>query len=413
MSRPFSPDAPSLPISNPLSSGGLGIAAFALRKVLAAMDRGRLIFVLPDGTNVDCRGRSPGPEATLVIHKMRALRRLLFSGDVAFSEAYVQGEWSSPDLSAVIELAALNGDSFMRAIEGFAPARFVNWLTHRLRSNSRSGSRRNISFHYDLGNRFYGLWLDPMMYYSSGIYRTGAETLEEAQKNKVDRVLDVLDARNGERVLEIGCGWGGLAVALAHGGAGRVEGVTLSREQLAHARALVSGHALDSRIDLRLEDYRDIRGKFDRIVSLEMIEAVGREYWPVYFDTLRDRLSDDGHVVLQAITIEDARFEKYLTTPDFIQRYIFPGGTLPCPAALRAEAERAGLRLETVETFGDGYARTVADWRMRFNDNWPQIEAMGFDSSFRRLWDYYLCYCEGGFRAGAIDVGIYKLTHAR
>jgi cyclopropane-fatty-acyl-phospholipid synthase len=409
----ISPDAPGFTQAKWIPDAGFGLAASVLRKVLSAMDKGRLTFVFPDGTRADCRGRRPGPEATIVIHDKSALRRLLFSGDVAFAEAFIRGEWSTPDLAAVIEVAATNGDSFMRAIEGFPPARFANWLAHRLRANSRAGSRRNISAHYDLGNDFYRLWLDPQMFYSSGLYRSGDETLEQAQRNKVDFVLDLLDARKGESVLEIGCGWGGLAVAMAHGGAGPITGLTLSKEQLAHARGVVAAHADDARIDLRLEDYRDIRGKFDRIVSIEMIEAVGREYWPVYFATLRDRLAEGGHIVLQAITIEDSRFEKYLATPDFIQRYIFPGGALPCPSALADEAQRAGLRLETIETFGDGYARTLVEWRRRFHENWSQIEALGFDASFHRLWDYYLCYCEGGFRAGAIDVGLYKLTHSR
>jgi cyclopropane-fatty-acyl-phospholipid synthase len=412
MSHLSSPHAPRLPLSNDSAGWRMGIAALVLRRVLAAMERGRLIFVLPDGTRVDCRGKEDGPEATIVIHKMSALRRLLFSGDVAFAEAFIRGEWSSPDLAAAIEVAAVNGDAFMRAVEGSAPARFANWLMHRLRANSRSGSRRNISAHYDLGNDFYRLWLDPKMFYSSGIYRTGSETLEEAQDRKIDRVVELLDARNGESVLEIGCGWGGLAAPMAKAGAGAITGLTLSREQLAKARAIVAENGLEPKIDLRLEDYRDTGGVFDRIVSIEMIEAVGSEYWPIYFSTLRDRLAEGGHIILQAITIEDSRFKNYLTTPDFIQRYIFPGGALPCPSALQNEAQRAGLRLETVETFGDGYAKTLVEWRRRFHENWNQIEALGFDPSFRRLWDYYLCYCEGGFRAGAIDVGLYRLTHA-
>jgi cyclopropane-fatty-acyl-phospholipid synthase len=413
MSHLISPDTLRVSLSTRLAGGGLGLAALVLRKVLAAMDRGRLIFILPDGTRVDCRGPKSGPEATIVIHKMSALRRLLFSGDVAFAEAFIRGEWSSPDLAAAIEVAAVNGDSFMRAVEGFAPARFANWLAHRLRANSKQGSRRNIAAHYDLGNEFYRLWLDPSMFYSSGLYRSDGETLEEVQQNKVDRILELLDAKNGESVLEIGCGWGGLAVAAAAGGAAAVTGLTLSKEQLAYARDAVKRGGLDSRVDLRLQDYRDVSGKFDRIVSIEMIEAVGRDYWPIYFATLRERLAEGGHIVLQAITIEDCRFEKYMTTPDFIQRYIFPGGSLPCPRALREEAQRAGLRLETMETFGDGYARTLVEWRRRFNDNWSRIEALGFDPSFRRLWDYYLCYCIGGFRAGAIDVGLYRLTRTK
>jgi cyclopropane-fatty-acyl-phospholipid synthase len=412
MSDLISPGASRLHLHNSAAGYGSGFAAMVLRKILAAMERGRLTFILPDGLSVDCRGAKPGPEATIVIHKMSALRRLLLSGDVTFAEAFIRGEWDSPDLAAAIEVAAVNGDAFMRAVEGSAPARFANWLVHRLRANSRAGSRRNIAAHYDLGNEFYRLWLDPQMFYSSGIYRSGDETLEEAQQVKIDRILDLLDVRNGQSVLEIGCGWGGLAAAMAKAGAGAVTGLTLSREQLAHAQNVVACQGLASQVDLRLEDYRDVGGVFDRIVSIEMIEAVGPEYWAIYFATLRDRLAENGHIVLQAITIEDNRFENYMATPDFIQRHIFPGGALPCPRAMRKEAHRAGLRLETVETFGTGYARTLVEWRRRFHENWDQIEALGFDASFRRLWDYYLCYCEGGFRAGAIDVGLYRLTHA-
>jgi cyclopropane-fatty-acyl-phospholipid synthase len=412
MSNLISSDPARVSLSTRLGGGRSGLAALVLRRVLAAMERGRLTFILPDGARVDCRGPRPGPEATIAIHNLSALRRLLFSGDVAFAEAYVRGEWSSPDLAAAIEVAAVNGDAFMRAVEGSAPARFANWLAHRLRANSKQGSRRNIAAHYDLGNAFYRLWLDPAMFYSSGLYRSGEESLEDSQRNKVERVLELLDARNGENVLEIGCGWGALAVAAAAQGAGRVTGLTLSKEQLAHARNVVTAAGFDERVDLRLQDYRDATGKFDRIVSIEMIEAVGRDYWPVYFSTLRDRLAEGGHIVIQAITIEDGRFEKYMTTPDFIQRYIFPGGALPCPRALAEEARRAGLRLETMETFGEDYARTLVEWRRRFNDNWSHIEALGFDAAFRRLWDYYLCYCIGGFRARAIDVGLYRLSHA-
>jgi cyclopropane-fatty-acyl-phospholipid synthase len=412
MSDLISSGVPRLSRSNSFAGYGMGVAALVLRRVLAAMDKGRLTFVLPDGTRVECRGPKAGPEATIVIHKMSALRRLLFAGDVAFAEAFIRGEWSTPDLAAAIEVAAVNGNAFMRAVEGSAPARFANWLMHRLRANSRAGSRRNIAAHYDLGNDFYYLWLDPQMFYSSGIYRTGDETLEDAQQHKIDRVLELLDARNGESVLEIGCGWGGLAAAMAKAGAGAITGLTLSKEQLAIAQDVVAREGFQSQVDLRLEDYRDVGGVFDRIVSIEMIEAVGPEYWPIYFSTLRDRLADGGHIVLQAITIEDSRFKNYMTTPDFIQRYIFPGGALPCPRVLYDEARRAGLRLETIETFGDGYARTLVEWRRRFHENWDQIESLGFDPAFRRLWDYYLCYCEGGFRAGAIDVGLYRLTHA-
>ncbi|MGZ9116931.1 MAG: SAM-dependent methyltransferase, partial [Methylocystis sp.] len=236
MSDLTSPGTQGLSVSGRIAGSGMGLSALVLRKVMAAMEKGRLIFVLPDGTRVDCHGPKPGPEATIVVHKMSALRRLLFSGDVAFAEAFLRGEWSSPNLVSAIEVAAVNGDAFMRAVQGFAPARFANWLMHRLRANSRAGSRRNIAAHYDLGNEFYRLWLDPQMFYSSGIYPTGEETLQQAQRNKIDRVLDLLDARNGETVLEIGCGWGGFAEYAAKEVGCHVTGLTISREQYDFAR---------------------------------------------------------------------------------------------------------------------------------------------------------------------------------
>ncbi len=405
-------NSPRLSLAERLSAGELGFSAVMLRKILGALECGALTFVLPDGERVACSGARPGPEAVILLRNMRALRRLLFSGDVAFAESYVQGDWDSPDLAAVVEVAAANGESFMRAVEGFAPARLVNWLSHRLRANSRSGSRRNIQFHYDLGNEFYRLWLDEDMIYSSAIFHSGDETLEDAQKSKIARICELVDAREGQSVLEIGCGWGALAAALAGRCDAHVTGLTLSNEQHAHARALAAARGLTDRIDVRLQDYRDVAGVFDRIVSIEMIEAVGPQYWPVYFRVLRDRLKTGGQAIIQSITIADDRFERYLATPDFIQRYIFPGGALPSPGALAREAANAGLAIETVQTFGPSYARTLAEWRRRFHDAWPRIERLGFDPSFRRLWSYYLCYCEGGFRSGAIDVGLYKLTHA-
>src|ERR1700722_20235595 len=394
-------------------SGGKlpGLAGFALRKALSLIEVGRLVIELPSGAKVERVGARPGPEADLKLNNWRALRRVALSGDVGLASAYFDDDWSSSDLTALFEFAAVNGAHFMDAIEGSAPFRLFNWLAHRAKANTRRGSRRNIEAHYDLGNEFYRLWLDAKMIYSSAIFRSNGATLEQAQETKLQRIVERLQLGGGDSVLEIGCGWGGLATKIAKDGAARVPGVTISPAQLDKARALVAEHSLEDRVELRLQDYRDIDGRFDRIVSIEMVEAVGREYIPKYFDTIRERLKPGGLCVLQAITIAEDRFAGYCRRPDFIQRYIFPGGFLPSKTFLRETIERAGLTLTAVENFGGSYALTLREWRRRFLNAWPEIERLGFGPSFKRLWEYYLCYCEAGFRSGAIDVGIYSLAH--
>jgi cyclopropane-fatty-acyl-phospholipid synthase len=285
----------------------------------------------------------------------------------------------------------------------------MNRILHRLHANTLSGSRRNIRHHYDLGNAFYALWLDAGMSYSSALYRTPDLTLEEAQEAKHARIVALLEPEPHHAVLEIGCGWGGLATRLGEIGC-TVTGLTLSPAQLDYGREVVEARGLAAQVDLRLQDYRLSSGSFDRVVSIEMLEAVGEAFWPRYFEILRERLKPGGLAVLQVITIDDVRFETYRRSPDFIQRYIFPGGMLPPSAALRHQIAAAGLVLRRVETFGDGYARTLVAWRQRFSGSWSQIAAMGFSERFRRMWDYYLCYCEAGFRAGAIDVGLWQIA---
>ena len=341
----------------------------------------------------------------MVLHRWRTLKRLLTGGDVAGAEAYIDGDWSSPDLPALIELVARNA-ALVQTIGGSWFARMLNRLHHRMNANTRRGSKRNIMRHYDLGNAFYAAWLDEGMSYSSALYETGAERLEDAQTAKQDRAIDLLALAGGERVLEIGCGWGGLAARLLARGAGPVTGLTLSPAQLAYARDRLAGAGP---ADIRLQDYRDTDGTFDRIVSIEMVEAVGEAWWPSYFATLRDRLRPGGIAVLQAITIAEERFADYRTCVDFIQRYIFPGGMLPSASALRRQIVEAGLELRSVQTFGSSYARTLAEWRRRFHAAWPDIERLGFDERFKRIWDYYLSYCEAGFRSEATDVGLYVL----
>ncbi|MDA8457122.1 cyclopropane-fatty-acyl-phospholipid synthase family protein [Acidovorax sp. GBBC 3334] len=383
-----------------------------LRRLLDTMACGSLVIELPGGAQWAGSGPESGPHAVLVLHAWKPVWRLLTGGDLGLAEGYRRGEWSSPDVAALLETGIRNEARWSRAIDAGWPVRWASRLLHLRRANTRSGSRRNIAFHYDMGNAFYAQWLDASMLYSSAIYASDTETLEEAQARKLARILECLAPRPGDHVLEIGCGWGALALAVAQQGRAQVTGLTLSAEQLRFAQDRVRQAGLAAQVDLRLQDYRDVQGTFDHIVSIEMLEAVGERYWPTYFATLRERLRPGGRAVVQVITIDDGHFEHYRAGADFIQRYIFPGGMLPSPSVLSEQASRAGLRIASSETFGDSYATTLAEWRQRFLRAWPAIEPLGFDAPFRRLWEYYLCYCEAGFRTGRIDVGLYTLTHA-
>lgn len=379
-------------------------------RLLRGLEAGKLQLVLPDGRRLAFAGQEPGPAAEVVVRQSRVMRRLLLGGDLGFAEAYLDGDWDSPDLSALFELAACNRDILVERTRPNALGRLMARLAHGLNRNSRRGSRRNIAAHYDLGNDFYAAWLDGTMSYSAAIFSAPDEALEAAQKRKYRRICRELDLRPGQHVLEIGCGWGGFAEVAASEFGARVTGITLSREQLAFAQARMAAQGLSDLVELRLQDYRDLQGHFDHIVSIEMVEAVGERYWSGYFDTLRTCLKPGGRAVLQSILIGDAHFEGYRRSPDFIQRYIFPGGMLPTQTRLVDHADVAGLRLADVHLFGIDYAETLARWHAAFERNWPQIRARGFDGRFRRLWRYYLAYCEGGFRGGAIDVGQFTLV---
>ncbi|WP_326532793.1 cyclopropane-fatty-acyl-phospholipid synthase family protein [Pseudorhodoferax sp.] len=383
-----------------------------LRTLLANLACGELTVVLPRGERLVARGRHDGPHAQLVLHRWRPLLRLLAQGDLGLARAWCDGDWSTPDLVALLQFGAANDQQAGSRLQGRAWPRLLARLAHLRRANTRRGSRDNIAFHYDLGNAFYAQWLDASMLYSSALYTRPGATLEQAQAERLQHIVDLVDAPAGARVLEIGCGWGALALALAQGRGAHVTGLTLSTEQLAFARQRGAEAGLADRLDLRLQDYRDVQGRYPRIVSIEMVEAVGEAYWPTYFATLRERLAPGGHAVLQAITIADAHFDSYRRGADFIQHCIFPGGMLPSPTALRAQAARAGLVLQEELLFGDSYAATLVAWRQRFLAAWPAIEALGFDARFKRLWEYYLCYCEAGFRSGRVDVGLYTLRHA-
>jgi cyclopropane-fatty-acyl-phospholipid synthase len=382
-----------------------------LRRMLRRLDCGQLVVDTPAGERLVFDGDRPGLQARLTIHSWRCLWRLATGGDIGFAEAYRAGEWSSPNLAAMLKFACHN-KAATEPLRSLHVPRFCLKLRHALNRNTLRGSRRNIAVHYDLGNKFYKQWLDAGMTYSSGLFSSADQTLEEAQDAKLDRVVDMLGLAGGETVLEIGCGWGGLAERVLDRHDCAVTGVTLSAEQLAFAQRRLRNHTQSGRCDLRLQDYRNVRGAFDRIVSIEMLEAVGEAYWSTYFEKLRDSLRLGGAAVLQVITINEDRFENYRRRPDFIQKYIFPGGMLPTTQIIEREIAKAGLRLVANEFFGESYARTLEEWRLRFQSAWTAIEGLGFDECFKRTWEYYLAYCEVGFEVGALNVGLYKVKQA-
>jgi cyclopropane-fatty-acyl-phospholipid synthase len=377
-------------------------------RLFEGLTHGRLEVRLPDGSAHVFGGGDPG--LTLQVHDEAVFSRVLARGDIGLAEAYLDGLWDTSDLTALLMLFARNREALRRAVYGSWRALIAARFRHLLRRNSRSGSRRNIMAHYDLGNAFYAQWLDPTMSYSSALYAdaagAAAETpsLASAQSAKYRRILDRLQAQPGESVLEIGCGWGGFAEEAAARQL-NVTGVTLSPAQLEWAQRRVP------QADLRLQDYRDLTGQHDHVVSIEMFEAVGERWWPSYFGQVARSLRPGGRAVIQSITIDESLFDTYRRGTDFIQQYVFPGGMLPSRTAFREQARRQGLQVRDEFAFGLDYARTLAEWRHAFEARWPQIQPLGFDETFRRLWRLYLCYCEAGFRTGNIDVVQFELAH--
>jgi cyclopropane-fatty-acyl-phospholipid synthase len=379
----------------------------ASRLVLKALDhlaRGRLTARLPDGTTRVFGTVGTGPEAEIEVTDWRFFRRILLDGDLGFAEAYMDGYCDSPDLPKLIALLAANDKALGRVTQSNVLHNVFLKLLHRRRDNSREGSKRNIHAHYDLGNKFYSLWLDPTMTYSSALFDgEKSKPLEDAQADKYDRILTQLGAKQGDSILEIGCGWGGFAEAAARRGM-RVTGVTISREQLAFARDRLDKAGLGDRVDLQFCDYRDIKGSYDHIVSIEMIEAVGERYWPDYFATLKRHVLPGGSAIVQAIVIADDFFEGYRSRPDFIQTYIFPGGMLLSPQGIAEQCRRAGLKIAELYSFGLDYAHTLETWLGRFDNVADEVETLGFDQRFRRMWRYYLAYCAAGFSTRRTDV---------
>ena len=372
-----------------------------------ALDRrlreGTLEIVLPHGRSLRLSGRSSGPTALLRLNRWRALPRFFRGGTVGFGESYMDGDWDSPDLPKVIELAARNLLRKPMRYRNLSPWRIADRLGHRFRPNTRDGSKQNIAAHYDLGNDFYALWLDPSMTYSSAVFAGGNTDLQAAQAEKNRRLMDLGSIGDGDRVLEIGCGWGGFAIQAARERGAHVTAITVSRAQFDEAQKRVAAAGLGEKVDIQLRDYRDLVGTWDHAVSVEMIEAVGEKFWPDYFTRVGSVVRSGGTFALQAIVIDNDRFDAYRRSADFIQKHIFPGGALPSPDIIRAQARAAGLTWKTVYEHGIDYADTLAQWRAGFEAAADRAAAMGFDARFRRCWSFYLAYCEGGFRAGNID----------
>ncbi len=368
---------------------------------------GSITFVFPDGSTERMQGPEPGPDCVFRIHRDRVARRFIMGGTLGFCESYLDGDWSSPDMECLFVWTLMNETRLSELLNGKRWYRALRSISHVLSPNDRRGAKRNIAYHYDLGNAFYEKWLDPSMTYSSALFDTaepGEDDLVPAQRNKYAALARQMDLQPGHSVLEIGCGWGGFAEFAAGEIGAKVTAITISREQHAFASERVQRAGLGDRVDIRLQDYREVEGRFDRVASIEMFEAVGEAYWPQFFSTLRDRLVPGGSAALQIITIDDGSFEEYRRKADYIQKYIFPGGMLPSQTALADQIRQAGLRLGDKTRFGMDYAHTLRLWNRRFQAAWPEIQQLGFDNRFKRMWEQYLMYCAAGFAVGTIDV---------
>ncbi len=408
----------TIDIPLPVSTPRIPAAGRLLTALLNRLDVGSVEITTPEGAILRFGpGGAPAPEAgshpaKLVFHDWGIAGEALKGGDVAFAESYMEGRWDTPDLTQLLTVLAANQSSLERAFYGRWWSRSLLRLKHFLNANTKRQSRRNILAHYDLGNAFYQLWLDPTMTYSSALFDGRFDTgLGQAQHAKYARLLDELALDANADILEIGCGWGGFAETAARAGH-KVTGISLSDAQTHFAQQRLARAGLATRAAAQLMDYRDVRGTFDGIASIEMFEAVGERYWPAYFRTIHDALRPGGRACIQTITIADDRFERYRTQSDFIQQYIFPGGMLASPARFVDVAKDAGLTLTRVHTFGRDYAETLKRWLALFDENTPAIRALGFEERFVRCWRFYLAYCAAGFDTGTTDVGQYTFTRA-
>ncbi len=417
--NPFDPGATEPGFQEPAVATSMPGPARLIVKMLEKLSVGSLTVRFPDGTSQ--RFGRGGPHAEIVLANWKVCDAALRSGDIGFGETYIAGDWTTPDLLSLMNVMVSNRNAIEAVIYGTWWGRVLYRLRHVMRRNTRTGSKKNIHAHYDLGNAFYRLWLDGSMTYSSALFRDDVDAadasarddfaaLPTAQAAKYDRVLDQLDLPAGARVLEIGCGWGGFAAVAAQRGLA-VTGLTLSHEQHALGTERIGEAGLDERVQLQIRDYRDVQGEYDGIVSIEMFEAVGEQYWAGYFNCIRQRLKRGGRATIQTITIAEHLFPDYRKSSDFIQQYIFPGGMLPSLSAFVAAAEAAGLRVVDRFAFGQDYARTLAAWLSKFHDREREVREAGFDTAFVRTWSFYLAYCSAAFRSENTDVMQFTLVH--
>ena len=381
------------------------ITSDQLFRRLDHLDSGTLKLTTPDGKTRTFEGKNPGHSACIELRDWRVIGNMIRKGDIGFAEDYRAGNWETDDLTALTTLGLVNRRALDRLVTGNNFSRTLSMLSYLLRLNSLKGSKKNIHAHYDLGNEFYKLWLDPTMTYSAAIFK-GNETLQQAQHNKYDRILECLDDQSGS-LLEVGCGWGGFAERAQDIGDFGIKGVTLSEEQHAYANK-----RLGKKANIVLEDYRHQEGKYQNIVSIEMFEAVGERYWPTYFNKIGALLNKKGKAVIQTITMNEQDFPRYRKGGDFIRSYIFPGGMLPSPSRFRQEARQAGLKTQNEFYFGQDYARTLEHWLHEFDSKRDHVKTLGFDDGFIRLWRFYLAACIAGFKTGRTDVMQVELSHA-
>lgn len=403
------PTAPT-PLSLSLPTDVPSVARTGLRLLQAGIRHGNLLLELPDGRPLRY-GSGDGLTASLRLKNWNLFQAVMRSGDIGLAESYIQEDWTTPHLADLFRVLLANRDSLESLLYGSWWGRLAYRIRHLLRRNTKGNSRKNIHAHYDLGNRFYQLWLDPSMNYSSAWFQGDLQgDFTQAQYAKVRRALHSAGVQPDDRVLEIGCGWGALTELAAKECAAHVVGVTLSTEQLAYGQQRMADAGVAQRVDLRLQDYRDVQdGPFDAICSIEMIEAVGQAYWPTYFSHVHRLLKPGGKACIQAIVIDDNLFERYVQGTDFIQQYIFPGGCLPSPSRIREEAARAGLRVQEKFAFGQDYAETLRRWHQHFVQQRSQVLMEGFDTRFLHTWECYLAYCEAAFSMHNIDVVQYTL----
>jgi len=372
--------------------------------------KGSLIVSYPDNEKILYKGTQKGYEAEIKLYNYKVFSKLLIKGSIGFAESYMEKDFTSENLSKLLLFAYDNQSFFIK--KGLLSEILNKYrkVKHRLNENTKSRSKKNISFHYDLGNEFYKLWLDPSMTYSSGIFTNSIKDLYIAQKNKYKQIANNLNLNENSNVLEIGCGWGGFSSYIAKEYGSTVNAITISKEQFEFTSKKIFNEGLNEKVNVEMRDYRDIDKKYTNIASIEMFEAVGKKYWKVFFNILKESLSEEGSAALQIITIKDEKAEFYQNNPDFIQQYIFPGGVLPSKKQLKDINFQLGLNINEIQNFSNSYVKTLNIWNNKFQNSWPQIASQGFKDKFKKMWEYYFSYCEVGFTEGTTDVSHFIIT---